>query len=273
MNAFWSQLAGSHGAQPSSAHVAWEVVVLAVLGTVGIVWFKSLSQQGQGSFFQSWGVRLKKVARATTEIERKTFHLTGLGVPLAYHICTTHAGWTHAHFLNFAWACTGLIWLGDSFRVMIPGAINYFPFSILKGILRDKERGQLSGTCFFSLGCTMSLALYPPAVAITSIVWLVVGDMSAALVGVAFGGEACVVKMGREGKKSLEGSLAMFAACLLCGMGFWWNTRLCDYCVLVGSLVATLVELHEPLALNDNITIPIASGAALQWALGRVEGC
>lgn len=36
---------------------------------------------------------------------------------------------------------------------------------------------------------------------------------SAALVGVAFGGDTVVVKLGRQGKKSVEGSVAMFVVC------------------------------------------------------------
>ena len=38
-----------------------------------------------------------------------------------------------------------------------------------------------------------------------SILFLVLGDMSAAIIGVSFGGETVSLKLGREGKKSLEG--------------------------------------------------------------------
>ena len=123
----------------------------------------------------------------------------------------------------------------------------------LAAILRKKELNQLCGACYFSLGCTISIALFPPAIvgteeskrekydrkrtrtnrehcshapvapllptrmgqAIASIVCLIIGDMSAALVGVAFGGEVAVVKLGRAGKKSLEGSAAMFFVCFI----------------------------------------------------------
>ena len=87
--------------------------------------------------------------------------------------------------------------------------------SLLKDIVRDKEMDQLSATSYFALGTTLSLSAFPIPVAVTSILWLVLGDMSAALIGVSFGGEACSIKMGREGKKSLEGSVAMFIVCSL----------------------------------------------------------
>ena len=69
----------------------------------------------------------------------------------------------------------------------------------MKKILREKEKNQLSGTCYFSLGCTLAIAIFPSAVATLSIIWLVLGDMSAALIGVSFGGETVSLKMGREG--------------------------------------------------------------------------
>lgn len=119
----------------------------------------------------------------------------------------------------------------------------------------------------------MAISLFPPAIAATSILWLVVGDMSAALIGVAFGGDMCVVKMGREGKKSVEGSAAMMLACVFIGMFLYSNVFMCEYAVFLGALAATLTELYEPFGLNDNLTIPLISSLALQFGLSRIEGC
>lgn len=119
----------------------------------------------------------------------------------------------------------------------------------------------------------MAISLFPPAIAATSILWLVVGDMSAALIGVAFGGDMCVVKMGREGKKSVEGSAAMMLSCVFIGMFLYSNVFMCEYAVFLGALAATLTELYEPFGLNDNLTIPLISSLALQFGLSRIEGC
>ena len=43
--------------------------------------------------------------------------------------------------------------------------------------------------------------------------------------------------------------------------------------VFFGALVATLTELHEPLRLNDNLTIPIFSSLAMQLAFARIAAC
>jgi len=40
-----------------------------------------------------------------------------------------------------------------------------------------------------------------------------------------------------------------------------------------GALAATLTELHEPFGINDNLTIPIFSSLAMQWAFSRIQGC
>jgi dolichol kinase len=166
---------------------------------------------------------------------------------------------------------TAAVWIADLFRVYVPDGNEYFPFSLLKNVMREKEKAQLSGTCFFTLGCTCAIAFFPPAIATTSILWLVIGDMSAALIGVSFGGDVCVVKMGREGKKSAEGSVAMLIACLMIGMFIYGDVYLSEYAVLLGAVVATVTELYEPFGLNDNLTIPLISSLALQLGLSRIE--
>lgn len=53
--------------------------------------------------------------------------------------------------------------------------------------------------------------------------------MSAALIGVSFGGETVSLKMGREGKKSVEGSIAMFCVCFVLGMIAFAGRTLSEY--------------------------------------------
>ena len=104
-----------------------------------------------------------------------------------------------------------------------------------------------------------------------AIIFLVLGDMAAALIGVSFGGEVASLKLGREGKKSVEGSLAMFCVCFLVAMVFFWDVQLSEYAAVVAAATATLTELYEPLCLDDNLSIPFFSALALQVALYRVR--
>ena len=107
-----------------------------------------------------------------------------------------------------------------------------------------------------------------------SILFLVLGDMTAAIIGVSFGGESVPqLKIGREGKKSIEGSLAMFLVCFVVGSTIFAHVHLREYAVFFGALVATLTELYEPFRVNDNLTIPVFSSIAMQIALRRTARC
>ena len=46
-----------------------------------------------------------------------------------------------------------------------------------------------------------------------------------------------------------------------------------EYAIFFGALVATLTELHEPLGINDNLTIPLFSSLAMQLAFYRTSAC
>jgi dolichol kinase len=247
------------------------IVFLTVVFFGMITYVRSLSAVDASLLFQEVGVKLSKVKRTALEIERKTFHLTGLMVPLLYHVLLVHYGWTQEDYSTFSWTVTICVGAADVFRVYVPGGNDYFPFSCMKHIMREKEKAQLSGTIYFALGCTMAIAFFPPAISTTSILWLVLGDMSAALIGVSFGGDVCVVKMGREGKKSVEGSVAMLIMCIIIGMIIYGNVYMAEYAVVIGAIAATLTELYEPFGLNDNITIPMISSLALQFGLSRLQ--
>jgi glycerol-3-phosphate acyltransferase PlsY len=69
------------------------------------------------------------------------------------------------------------------------------------------------------------------------------------------------------GDKSLEGTIA-FVVTALCA-GFILSVagvHLATWVLITGSLVAAVVELL-PLMVNDNLSIPIVSGAVMELAL------
>jgi len=156
------------------------------------------------------GAPLNKINRTIQEFERKTFHLCGLLVPWIYHHMLRN-GFTQRHGIMLSGTITVAGWIFDICRVYIPGGKRFMP---LKNILRDDEQNHITGGCFFSLGCFVVILLFPPKIAICCHLWLVLGDMSAAIIGISFGR----VKMGN---KSLEGSTAMFVVCCLIGMNIF----------------------------------------------------
>merc|ERR1712151_446439 len=110
----------------------------------------------------------------------------------------------------------------------------------LKGILRDRELHQLSGGTYFSLGCTLAIHNFAPVIAMTSIIFLVLGDMSAALIGRSFGRSFCSMGIGPGQKKSVEGSAAMFLICFAFGCTIFSQVHLREYSVFIAALIATL---------------------------------
>lgn len=84
-----------------------------------------------------------------------------------------------------------------------------------------------------------AISLFPREIAITSILFLVLGDMVAALIGVSFGGETVVVKLGRDHKKSVEGSLAMFLLCFSVCCLVFARVHLVEYVAFVAAAVVS----------------------------------
>jgi len=88
-------------------------------------------------------------------------------------------------------------------RVYVPFINRNFP---LQSIAREKELHSLSGVSYFMIGNWMAIVFFPPRIAISALLFMILGDMSAALFGISFGR----IKIGR---KSLEGTTAMFIIC------------------------------------------------------------
>lgn len=260
--------ASQDGGRVTDTWLLLYIIILFILGAIVSVMVKSTEKKALTSLVASSGVRsVKRIARTVTEIERKTFHAAGLFVPLLYNLLLSN-GWTATECALMCWVITIGGWVLDLSRLYIPAIRDNWP---LQSILREKEKTQLTGGCYFSLGCTLAINLFSPATATASISFLVIGDMMAALIGVAFGGETCTVKLGREGNKSMEGSLAMFFSCFIVGVIVFGEEPLREYPIFLGAAAATLVELWEPFAINDNLTIPVIAGLAIHFGFARLH--
>mmetsp|Transcript_40943 Transcript_40943/g.132671 ORF Transcript_40943/g.132671 Transcript_40943/m.132671 type:complete len:283 (+) Transcript_40943:100-948(+) len=256
-------------AAPLPTHLLHYLLTLGVAALLGVVAFNTLSRPRD--FLTACGVALTKVQRTAAEIERKTFHIAGLLVPTTHQFLLA-IGFKNIVCVQICVVITVVGWTLDLLRVAFPGGViaRNWP---LASLLRESERQKLTGGCYFSLGCTLTIAFSPPSIATVSMLFLILGDMSAAIIGVSFGGETCTMRLGRQGKKSLEGSLAMFAVCFATCCSVFLSVELREYPAFAGALAATLVELHEPFGINDNLTIPIISSLAMQWAFSRVAAC
>lgn len=243
-------------------------ILLAVLVVFSSVWFLGfkyvLSRRVISGFIRALGVGWKRVAKTVKELDRKTFHLMGLCIPSIYFFGLKFVPWFDrnmaililgAHVFVY-WTLEMLRWVSPSFKKIFASAFG--------GVMRESEKHKFTGMGFYLLGNFICVVLFPPIATIASMLYLILGDLSAALIGISFGKT-------KIGKKSLEGFLACFGTCFILSMILFWSFPLPEYLSLCGSLTAALVELLAPFEINDNLSIPVTSAFAITIAAYRVN--
>ncbi|HHN81617.1 MAG TPA: hypothetical protein ENN11_03235 [Methanomicrobia archaeon] len=206
------------------------------------------------------------------EAKRKRIHYVGLIIPVLYYFV-----FTRTELLVFTGLALGAFLIIDYTRIYNKNKyISYFferesyntsirlksldgkreiqrdvSIPTFKPLLRSEERHTLGGQTYFALGAFISILLFPKNIAIAAIAVLVIGDSAAAMIGMTFGRHRIY------GKKTLEGFLGCLAvSTLICVI------LLTPIVAIAGGIVGALSELVT-FRLNDNLTIPIATGAAM----------
>jgi dolichol kinase len=178
---------------------------------------------------------------------RKLIHLAIAIVPaLAWRVSYPLAlGLTVA----FALAALGI----EAIRRWWP-QVNQLLWQLLPTVFRKWEGKGILGSTWYALGMLGAYLLFGRDVGGTAVLFLIWGDPAAELVGRT---------LGQPGKgKTVAGSLGCLTACLVAGVvgaslgGLGLGT------VLVGAVVATLVE-RAPLPPDDNFWMPILSGLVM----------
>lgn len=138
-------------------------------------------------------------------------------------------------------------------------SVNRWMMSYLAVIFKERLGFRLTGsTCLLLASLTVFL-LFDKYAAITSLFFLSIGDMVAGLIGEKYGKR-------RIFKKSLEGSLACLASCLLIAvvMSILTPTMVLPVAI-AGAVSATAIELL-PIPIDDNFTMPLFSAGIMLLA-------
>ena len=157
----------------------------------------------------------------------------------------------------------------DLFRMRI-GWLNRLLVRCLSVLLKREEAGRVTGATYLTIAAFIAFLLFDPRVAVSALLFLSLGDPAAALAGQRMPGP-------RVFGKSPVGTVAFIAVSLaavavLVGTGairYHWG-------LLLGTVVAGVAELTPlPFALlgrgqrwgavDDNLTIPLISGAAMHF--------
>jgi dolichol kinase len=177
------------------------------------------------------------------EIKRKLIHLLGLSVPLLYWFTSQKVTlW----FVGIAVACGIFIEVAR----LKSERFNQFIFKIIGGYARKHEQTKITGATYYVVAAFLAVRFFSKEVAISSLLFLTLGDSVAALVGTRFGSH-------RVFRKSIEGSLACLSICAVVG----W--LLLGWVGLIGAVAAAFIEL-APIPVDDNLRIPLVSGVLMQ---------
>jgi len=122
----------------------------------------------------------------------------------------------------------------------------------LGAVTRPLEERRPTGATYVFLGALLTAILYTPKIAVLSMLFMSVGDSTAAFVGRGYGRI-------RIGSKTLEGTTACFLICLLLTLPFGLTLPT----AIAGAATAALTELVPRPFWNDNFAIPVFSGAAM----------
>jgi glycerol-3-phosphate acyltransferase PlsY len=157
--------------------------------------------------------------------------------------------------LIFLGAVTALFVAWEIVRFISP-SVNRWMASRLRLILKRKERFQLTGSTYLLFASLVVFFFFEKYVAVTSLLFLSIGDFMAATIGQKYGRH-------RLFKKSLEGSLACLVSCFLIGVVMTQtDSGMALPVALAGAFSATVVELL-PIPVDDNFTVPLFSAGVM----------
>ena len=163
----------------------------------------------------------------------------------------------------FALICATLGFLLD-FARLNNEKFNQLALRVAGPIMRKSEKDGFSGLPFYGLGCALSVFLYQTDIALISIMFLIFADPVSSFVGVNFGKDKILPN------KSLQGTIAGFFVCYFVTVFYISDlstTTIDIVCfAIVSGVIGAVAELTSAFNIDDNLTIPVLSGAGLSAA-------
>lgn len=192
---------------------------------------------------------MKKVPMA--ELNRKIIHLGSVLIPISYLWYVKEQN-TMILIMICLFTISMVI---DLLRIKLSILNNFFKYFFSKMLREGETNGQITGASWLLLGSLLTIMFFPIYIAVPALIYLTIGDSFAALVGKAF-------PYGRVGTKSITGSLTGIILSSIVALGL--NEVLPFGVIILGSIVAMIIELLPHRTLNDNLTIPTLSAFSIQ---------
>lgn len=186
--------------------------------------------------------------RLRGELGRRLVHASGTGLPVLY-------------LLGVSWRDVAILYVICAAGALALDLIRLYTgldWWIYEHLTREYEQNNIAGYVLYMLSSAVAWFAFQPAVAVPAILMLTLGDPISGIVG---SGELRFIKR----PKALA---IMFAVCAAIAAPFHPSAPLV---VAAGALAGTLADgvklTVSDYIIDDNLTIPIVAGVAMQLAI------
>jgi len=195
--------------------------------------------------------------RSDLHLKRRIWHV------LCGVICLTLYYTTNSKIIHWGYFSLFIAFLGFiiDFQRFKNEKLNDFLGKHFGPIMRKSERLNFSGLPFYALGVALSIFLYDEKIATLSILYLIFSDPIASIFGVYFGRDVLLPN------KTLQGTIAAFVTCLVVTLIYFYILEIHSPNIIIfaflASMFGALSEIISAFNIDDNLTIPVVSGAVL----------
>ncbi|MFH1941022.1 MAG: hypothetical protein ABIL68_02875 [bacterium] len=182
------------------------------------------------------------------ELIRKGIHLMTLVIPMSYIILPK--AWVLV-IVGFALAVAAAV---EAARFFWADFSRLF-YRLTDRLLRDHERKHLTGATYLFAGSFFTILLFEKWIAVSVISFVVDSDALAALVGKHWG------KIFIYRDRTLEGGAVFFISALAVVFLVPGSRHIVGF---AGAFIALCVDVFFSRVVDDNLSIPLASGGVMQ---------
>jgi diacylglycerol kinase (CTP) len=202
--------------------------------------------------------------RHNMQIARRLFHMFNGGAIATLYLVS----FNHSQMIHFLGTIACVLYVVEQVRISYPEtASKLLPFT--RFIMRAEEQLKESAMVPYAMAVLLTIVAFPKHIALVGIYSLAIADPLSAIIGIRFG------KHKLTPTRSIEGSLAFFLSITIVSLiiltGF--NGKFDLLILFVSSLLGILATGFDmiPLKLDDNLTIPLFTSAAL-WTICTLFG-
>lgn len=197
---------------------------------------------------------IKLSSKGDLHIARKLWHISAGTIGLIAHFAFGASLEKIAYFsLTMA-----LIGFTSDFLRMRSSGYNKLFIRLAKSFMRVEEKHKVTGLPFYALGAGLTLLLFNSHFALISIMFLVFADPLCSLVGNVYGTDHFLPN------KSLEGTLTCFIICYAISFFYFKSIDITGKELvlfsLAGGFLGAISEMMSVLGIDDNLSLPLASG-------------